>query len=89
MLHKRPHNRFEELAGVYLVGGGTHPGSGLPVIYSSARITSKLLLKDLGVFQPENRSIDRKEWTQAPSTREASMACSTGLFQNSQLNPQE
>ncbi len=25
MLHMRPHNRFEELDGVYLVGGGTHP----------------------------------------------------------------
>ena len=35
MLHKRPHNRFEDLDGVYLVGGGTHPGSGLPVIYES------------------------------------------------------
>jgi hypothetical protein len=34
---------------MYLVGGGTHPGSGLPVIYSSARITSNLLLADLGV----------------------------------------
>jgi phytoene desaturase len=33
---------------VYLVGGGTHPGSGLPVIYESARITSRLLLADLG-----------------------------------------
>jgi phytoene desaturase len=30
------------------VGGGTHPGSGLPVIYESARITSRLLLQDLG-----------------------------------------
>ncbi|MGB1925386.1 MAG: phytoene desaturase family protein, partial [Rubripirellula sp.] len=47
MLHRRPHNRFEELDGVYLVGGGTHPGSGLPVIYESSRITTKLLLKDL------------------------------------------
>ena len=47
MLHRRPHNRFEDLEGVYLVGGGTHPGSGLPVIYESSRITSKLLLKDL------------------------------------------
>ena len=26
--------------------GGTHPGSGLPVIYESARITSRLLLSD-------------------------------------------
>jgi len=49
MLHNRPRNRFEELDGVYLVGGGTHPGSGLPVIYESSRITSRLLLGDLGV----------------------------------------
>ena len=47
MLHLRPRNRFDELGGVYLVGGGTHPGSGLPVIYESARITSRLLLEDL------------------------------------------
>lgn len=47
MLHKRPHNRFEDLDGVYLVGGGTHPGSGLPVIYESARITSKLIASDM------------------------------------------
>ncbi|MGZ8901529.1 MAG: phytoene desaturase, partial [Limisphaerales bacterium] len=49
LLHLRPKNRFEGVDGVYLVGGGTHPGSGLPVIFESARITSKLLLNDLGV----------------------------------------
>ncbi len=49
MLHLRPRNRFEEIDGLYLVGGGTHPGSGLPVIYESSRITSRLLLSDLGV----------------------------------------
>ncbi len=49
MLHLRPRNRFEDLGGVYLVGGGTHPGSGLPVIYESARITSRLLLRDFGL----------------------------------------
>ena len=47
MLHLRPRNRFEDVEGVYLVGGGTHPGSGLPVIFESARITSRLLLEDL------------------------------------------
>lgn len=47
MLHLRPKNRFDELPGVYLVGGGTHPGSGLPVIYESSRISSRLLLQDL------------------------------------------
>lgn len=49
MLHLRPRNRFEELDGVYLVGGGTHPGSGLPVIYESSRISSRLLLQDLNI----------------------------------------
>jgi len=52
MLYFRPHNRFEELDATYLVGGGTHPGSGLPVIYESARISSRLLLADLGVAAP-------------------------------------
>jgi phytoene desaturase len=47
MLYFRPHNRFAP--GVYLVGGGTHPGSGLPVIYEGARITARLLVEDLGL----------------------------------------
>jgi phytoene desaturase len=49
LLHLRPRNRFEDVDGVYLVGGGTHPGSGLPVIFESAKISSRLLLDDLGV----------------------------------------
>ena len=44
MLYFRPHNRFGR--NVYLVGGGTHPGSGLPVIFEGARITTRLLLED-------------------------------------------
>ena len=51
ILHLRPRNRFEDLDGVYLVGGGTHPGSGLPVIFEGARITSSLIAKDLGLRQ--------------------------------------
>ena len=48
LLHLRPQNRFEELDGVFLVGGATHPGSGLPVIYESAKITTRLLVEELG-----------------------------------------
>jgi phytoene desaturase len=58
MLTKRPRNRFEDLESVYLVGGGTHPGSGLPVIYESARITSRLLLQDFGI---DTSWIDRED----------------------------
>lgn len=69
MLHFRPRNRFEDLDGVYLVGGGTHPGSGLPVIYESARITSRLLLADLG------RETD---WLGKPGAKELPAVVSAG-----------
>src|SRR4029079_4474797 len=49
MLHLRPRNRFEDVDGIYLVGGGTHPGSGLPVIFESARISTRLLLAEFGI----------------------------------------
>lgn len=43
MLIFRPHNALEELDACYLVGGGTHPGSGLPTIYQSGRIAADLI----------------------------------------------
>jgi phytoene desaturase len=64
MLHLRPHNRFEDLDGVYLVGGGTHPGSGLPVIFESARISSRLLLEDLEL---------EPKWNAAPAVDRGAM----------------
>ncbi|HNX01490.1 MAG TPA: phytoene desaturase family protein [Candidatus Cloacimonadota bacterium] len=48
MLYFRPHNKFEELDHCYLVGGGTHPGSGLPTIYESAKISANLISKKYG-----------------------------------------
>jgi len=53
MLYLRPHNRMRGYDNLYLVGGGTHPGSGLPTIYESGRISSNLLCDKLGVaYQP-------------------------------------
>lgn len=34
----RPHNRSEEVDGLYMVGAGTHPGAGVPGVLSSARV---------------------------------------------------
>jgi phytoene desaturase len=48
MLYFRPHNQFDELDNCYLVGGGTHPGSGLPTIYLSSIITAGLIAKRSG-----------------------------------------
>lgn len=45
MLWLRPHNQFEEFDNCYLVGGGTHPGSGLPTIYESGRISAGMIMK--------------------------------------------
>ncbi len=49
LLYWRPHNRFEEFERCYLVGGGTHPGSGLPTIYESGRISANLIARRYGM----------------------------------------
>ena len=49
MIYLRPHNKFEEVDHCYLVGGGTHPGSGLPTIYESGRIAADMIAKAHGV----------------------------------------
>ncbi len=46
MLYFRPHNRYGELKDLYLVGGGTHPGSGLPTIYISGIVTAGLISRE-------------------------------------------
>lgn len=39
----RPHNRSEELEGLYLVGAGTHPGAGMPGVISSAKVLDEVV----------------------------------------------
>jgi phytoene desaturase len=39
----RPHNRSEEVRGLFLVGAGTHPGAGLPGVLSSAKVLDKVV----------------------------------------------
>ncbi|WP_122848464.1 phytoene desaturase [Pseudomonas viridiflava] len=41
----RPHNRDANLANVYLVGAGTHPGAGVPGVIGSAKATAGLMLE--------------------------------------------
>ena len=49
MLYLRPHNRLRGFGNGYLTGGGTHPGSGLPTIYESARISANLICEQFGI----------------------------------------
>lgn len=43
----RPHNRSEDVRGLYLVGAGTQPGAGMPAVMMSAQITARLIAEDL------------------------------------------
>ncbi len=46
----RPHNRADDIGGLYFVGAGTHPGAGIPGVLLSAEITTRLVLKDLSII---------------------------------------
>jgi len=39
----RPHNESEDIAGLYLVGAGTHPGAGVPGVLSSAKVLDRVI----------------------------------------------
>lgn len=39
----RPHNRSEDVPGLYLVGAGTHPGAGVPGVLMSAKALEQVL----------------------------------------------
>lgn len=39
----RPHNKSEDVEGLYFVGAGTHPGAGLPGVISSAKVLENWL----------------------------------------------
>ena len=54
----RTHNRDDLVEGLYFVGAGTHPGAGVPGVVSSAKATSKLVLKD---FVPATAPASSKE----------------------------
>jgi phytoene desaturase len=39
----RPHNRSEDVPGLYMVGAGTHPGAGVPGVLMSAKALEKVI----------------------------------------------
>ncbi len=62
----RPHNRSEDVKGLYLVGAGTHPGAGVPGVFLSAETTYGCIAKDLGLpDQWDWNEPGRVEWEDA------------------------
>ncbi len=43
---RRPHNRAPKVRGLYLAGGTTHPGGGVPMVTLSGKVAAELLLED-------------------------------------------
>jgi phytoene desaturase len=50
----RPHNQSEDIASLYFVGAGTHPGAGLPGVISSGKIVAKMIGEDFSAKRCDN-----------------------------------
>jgi phytoene desaturase len=48
----RPPNRDKHLRGLYFVGGGTHPGAGIPGVLLGAEVTVGLIARDYAAAAP-------------------------------------
>lgn len=55
----RPQNRHRRYRNLYFVGGSTHPGTGLPIVLISARLTAERILQEIAgprtVLRPGTR----------------------------------
>jgi phytoene desaturase len=50
----RPQNRHKQYKNLYFVGASTHPGTGLPIVLLSARLTTERILKEAGTISVQN-----------------------------------
>jgi phytoene desaturase len=42
----RPHNRHKQYKNLYFVGGGTHPGNGIPLVLLSAKLVTERIFRE-------------------------------------------
>ncbi len=57
----RPHNRSEDVKGLYLVGTSTHPGAGVPGVLLTAETTENVVLEDSGIFSNSYQPIKEEK----------------------------
>jgi phytoene desaturase len=50
----RPHNRHAKYKNLYFAGASTHPGTGLPIVLLSARLTTERILKERDTIPVQN-----------------------------------
>ena len=57
----RPHNRHKQYRNLYFTGASTHPGTGLPIVLLSAKLTTERILKEAGRSHASVRNFRRSE----------------------------
>ena len=57
----RPHNKSEDIKGLYMVGASTHPGAGIPGVLTSAKLLDKVIPESFA----EGKVADKKTGEQA------------------------
>jgi phytoene desaturase len=50
----RPHNLHDKYKNLYFAGASTHPGTGLPIVLLSARLTTERILLEKGTISVQN-----------------------------------
>jgi phytoene desaturase len=50
----RPQNRHKKYKNLYFTGASTHPGTGLPIVLLSARLTTERILEEAGTISVQN-----------------------------------
>jgi phytoene desaturase len=50
----RPQNRHKRYKNLYFAGASTHPGTGLPIVLLSAKLTTQRILKEAGTITEQN-----------------------------------
>jgi phytoene desaturase len=70
LLALRPPHRLPSPGNVFLSGAGTSPGSGIPTVLESARITTRLLCEKHGIAFPASRPLpEPTTWKRRTSAR--------------------
>ena len=56
----RPHNKSEDIEGLFFVGAGTHPGAGIPGVLTSAKLLDQVIPKPEKVTAEQGQFIPRR-----------------------------
>jgi phytoene dehydrogenase-like protein len=58
----RPQNRHAKFKNLYFSGASTHPGTGLPIVLLSARLTTERILKEAARWQVEDAQVKIRQF---------------------------